>query len=51
MSDKLTQPNEQTADSTAEPSAAPTAEATGASAEVNANGHPVSYTHLTLPTT
>lgn len=39
MSDKLTQPNEQTADSTAEPSAAPTAEATGASAEVNANGH------------
>ena len=39
MSDKLTQPNEQTADSTAEPSATPTAEATGASAEVNANGH------------
>ena len=39
MSDKLAQPNEQTADSTAEPPAAPAAEATGASAEINANGH------------
>lgn len=39
MNDKLARSNEQTADSTAEPPAAPTAEATGASAEINANGH------------
>lgn len=39
MSDKLTQPNEQTAGSMAEPSAAPAAEAAAASTEVNANGH------------
>ena len=39
MSDKLAQPNEQTADSAADSPAAPTAEDTAVSAEVNANGH------------